>query len=878
MNLLGRKHAVFNDRDIALLINKNTQTREEFEIALFGLKSHPDLICLGAGNDGRNCYTTRANYHCEAAMAKQANVLNARQNHPVSANLVQQASHDFSLNEEQSEALLYIANSGDISALVGRAGTGKSYVMRAARQMWEASGYRIYGMAFSGIASKNLEVDSSISSSTICSLKMQLALGKLEISSNDILVMDEAGMTDLHDLAKIVEVAQTSGAKLVLMGDTSQLQPIGPGAPFRAITEQIGFAELTQIQRQDSQGDCIASRFLSHGHVDKAIDHYALQQQVHLIEEEEGEGGDAGGQAVQLRLVADWSQGLTAKNIESRLILAHRNVDVEKLNQIARRRMQAQGLLGIDSCTLETIKGSIILTAGDRILFLRNDKQIGISNGEFATVVGLNGDKISVRLGKQQTREMTFSIKEYPDFTYGYAATVHKSQGSTYDHVFVYISGHYWDRFLAYVAMTRHRKTLNVYADKSQFNNLDALKKVLSRAVLKDSFLDWPLSFAIRRGFDPDQLVGWFIEKILGVRQVIHDAWLFVANYAAFQSKKHYQNLLQSKIKRRELAKKVALFVDLRNGLGKQVREMRDLTNSKKLYDHPGYAAWYEQALLRNQLAFEIKQDYGLFEQALTLNQIGNQALERLAKRHECAMRVKNYLIQCHVVSSIVRRELAEKINTDLKNYFSAIRYHSEKEGSSTKELLERIKADIKPIDRTYDLNDEWERLGTVKSAVIERVIIAKSRLDKAKKPQSIAIQTRGFENAVKTLCRQEKLFSELKVRVPELAKTFEKINNPVKEVTIDWKSDELDAVFDKIKASSDSKLQYLSKLHSLLKNIKNEGQEKILIRRLESMSIDIVKSKVQLENIKRLVPTFSSKLEAFVKFKVKAREMGRDF
>jgi len=218
-------------------------------------------------------------------------------------------------------------------------------------------------------------------------------------------------------------------------------------------------------------------------------------------------------------------------------------------------------------------------------------------------------------------------------------ATVHKSQGSTYDQVFVYVAGRSWDRFLSYVAMTRHRKILNIYADRSQFKNFTELKEVLSRSTLRDSVLDWPLSFAIRRGFDPEKLMGWFIDKVLGVKQTIQDAWLFVANYAVFKIRKEHRQSVQDKIKQRALAKKIALLVDLRNQLGAQARQMRrDLKAHEKFYDHPGYRDWHEQTLIRNQWAYEVKQDYELFKDALNLNHVRDKALEKMAAQHERAM------------------------------------------------------------------------------------------------------------------------------------------------------------------------------------------------------------------------------------------------
>lgn len=754
LNILGTQYAVFSERDIFRLIHKNTDSSEQFEAALFGLKSHPNLILLGPGDDGRDRFTTRTNYQREVELAEHADLLNSRKQHPVNNDSLKRVSLDFGLNAEQSDALNYIVNGGDICAVVGRAGTGKSYMMRAAKHCWEASGYRILGMAVSGIAAKGLKSSSGISSSTLYSIKMQLAFGKLEIKPDDILVMDEAGMTDLHDFALIVDTVRNAGAKLVVIGDPAQLQPIGIGAPFRAITERVGFTELNQIQRQNSPGDCVASQLLAHGAIKQALDYYNAQQRIHLIdsneEDDEGEGGE-GGLATQLRLVADWSQGLTSENIQERLILGHRNNDVKELNQTARQKMQEFGLLGKSFQQVTTTNhGMIDLSSGDRILFLRNDRQLGISNGEFATVSKIKGDRITVQLRNPRTPKITFSTNDYQDFNYGYAATVHKSQGSTFDQVFVYIGSPTWDRFLSYVAMTRHRKTLNVYADQSKFKNLTELKASLSRSTLRDSALDWPLSFALRRGFDPEKLLGWFIDKVLGVKQIIHDSWLFVANYASFKVRKKYHESVQARIKQRILAKKVALLVDLRNKLRvKAYRMHRELKPHEKFYDHPNYKAWYEETLIRNQWAYEIKQDYEYFKDALKLNRMNKKELDKLAHKHE---------------------------------------------------------------------------------------------------------------------------------RVFEKVKTTSGLAKPTKEIKIDWISDKFNDEFDALSKSKDLEHQYLVKFRDKLKDISNESYEKILIKQLDSLAMNIGKLKSKREELKKLAPNLFLRLQAFVKFKSRQKEIGRDF
>ncbi|MGO6986996.1 AAA family ATPase, partial [Rhizobium leguminosarum] len=69
----------------------------------------------------------------------------------------------------------------------------------------------------------------------------------------DVVVVDEAGMVSSQQMARVLKLVEQAGAKVVLVGDAMQLQPIQAGAAFRAITERIGFAELAGVRRQRQQ-------------------------------------------------------------------------------------------------------------------------------------------------------------------------------------------------------------------------------------------------------------------------------------------------------------------------------------------------------------------------------------------------------------------------------------------------------------------------------------------------------------------------------------------------------------------------------------------------------------------------------------------------
>jgi len=237
---------------------------------------------------------------------------------------------------------------------------------------------------------------------------------------------------------------------------------------------------------------------------------------------------------------------------------------------------------------------------------------------------------------------------------------------------------------------------------------------------------------------------------------------------------------------------------------------------------------------------------------------------------------IKDYLTQSKEKASAARSEVAKKINTDLNEYFSSIKYFAEKQDLSAQVVIDRTKEDAK-LDHAHKVGNEWELLKTIDSHAVERILIAKARLDRALDPLNKEIQTRGFENAVKALCRQKNIFEKVKAIAPELSKTFEKINEPPKEVAVNWTSEEFNDEFDALRKSKDSNHQYLVKFRDKLRNDSYKQYEKILTDQLDSLAMNIGRFKSRQESLKKLAPNLSTELEAFVKFKTRQKEIGRD-
>ncbi len=189
------------------------------------------------------------------------------------------------------------------------------------------------------------------------------------------------------------------------------------------------------------------------------------------------------------------------------IVLAHRRADVRELNEAIREARQERGELarGADAGEVSflTNDGERKFAEGDRIIFLENNRDLGVKNGMLGVVAGVSEERLTARLdsarGPGQGREISVSMADYAAVDHGYATTIHKSQGATVDRAYV-LASETMDRHLAYVAMTRHREGTTLYAGRDEFKDLRDLSARLSRSRAKETTLDYPRDYAERRG------------------------------------------------------------------------------------------------------------------------------------------------------------------------------------------------------------------------------------------------------------------------------------------------------------------------------------------------------------------------------------------
>jgi len=235
------------------------------------------------------------------------------------------------LSHEQRQAIAHITGPERIAAVVGFAGAGKSTMLAAAREAWEAEGYQVHGAALSGKAAEGLEESSGIQSRTLASWSYSWDHGRDPIGRRDVFVIDEAGMVGSRQLARFIGEAEERGAKIVLVGDHEQLQAIGAGAPFRAIAEQIGHVELSDIRRQRHDWQREASvAFATHKTAD-GLAAYREHGDIHFAESRD---------KAMAQIVRDYVADSTEHPDGTRVAMAHRRADVRALNVAIRAELQ----------------------------------------------------------------------------------------------------------------------------------------------------------------------------------------------------------------------------------------------------------------------------------------------------------------------------------------------------------------------------------------------------------------------------------------------------------------------------------------------------------------------------------------------------------
>lgn len=465
---LTEQRAIFTARNLRQALTKSGLEGAEREALEMAITGHSDVMALADKGGDEIGWTTRQVRDEETTIIGAAERIGASSG-PELRRAGRAQLDGVALIPEQRDAALRVTDGRQLSLIIGRAGTGKSFTLSATRHAFEAEGYRVIGLAPTNAVVADLRKDGFGHAATLHRELGQVERGKTRWDAKTVVMVDEAAMVDNAIMARLLKAAEQAGAKLILAGDDRQFASVSRGGMFSELVERHGAAELSIVHRQKQEYQARASENFARGDILSALKAYDDRGQIVWCDSLE----DARRQAVAAQASADGPSFLYAST----------NKEVEALNLAEQGRRRAQreaagetyGVDGINPAyAFETVRGDVSIAVGERVQFYETERKLGIATSEFGTVKAVTPDRLEI--AKDDGTTVSFDPKSYDKWGLGYSGTGYKGQGKTQPRTAaVYDNPYAWDSRAAYVIGTRHRDDYQLFVPKELAPDLRTL-------------------------------------------------------------------------------------------------------------------------------------------------------------------------------------------------------------------------------------------------------------------------------------------------------------------------------------------------------------------------------------------------------------------
>lgn len=368
--------------------------------------------------------------------------------------------------------------SKSIFLLCGGPGTGKTYTAgHLIKTFWasisaeEQSRCQIALAAPTGKAAANLQTSLAKATSHLSNfpqIQAKTLHALLEIRSGkplhreiplaaDFILVDECSMIDTQMMAALL-AAVKPGARLILLGDRFQLPPVGAGTPFSSLVSSLSTVELKSCMRSELK---------------PIVDFAAAIQR--------GDGDAA------LAILSKNCEGIKHVSIQAQVqqtLIDHalsyfKSLDFDALNRFCILSPVREGPLGVETLNALIAKKMMHAMRHQKqfiapIVIMKNDYRLNLSNGEIGLLVQTTDTFGRIHkedyalfpdreAGGSAVRKLSALL--LPKFEYAYCLSIHKSQGSEFDHVLVLMPKgmEIFGREILYTAVTRARKNLEIW-------------------------------------------------------------------------------------------------------------------------------------------------------------------------------------------------------------------------------------------------------------------------------------------------------------------------------------------------------------------------------------------------------------------------------
>ena len=389
-------------------------------------------------------------------------------------------------NADQEKAIIS-ALSNNVTIISGGPGTGKTTIINAITKLYIEDKKlgpadileNIALLAPTGRASKKMASSTNLPAYTIHRyLKWykdsnDFFYNEFNKTNHRLIIVDEVSMIDI-ELFNALLNGISPGVKLILVGDTFQLPSVGPGLVLDDLigSDYFNFVPLNQIYRQSDNSYIpylakeIKNNDLSEEFLTKKDDYSFFQTKSSQIK-------DAIEQIIKISL----GKKIDEKSMQILAPMYKGENGIDNLNNILQKIYNPAS-----SGKNEITYLDVIYREGDKVLQLVNDLDNNVFNGDIGYIESISGNKIEIDF---EGNIVEYEKKNLKQIKHAYAITIHKSQGSEFEHVIMPISNSYYKMLynkLIYTGVSRAKKTLTIVGDPHSFakavaNNYSANRK-----------------------------------------------------------------------------------------------------------------------------------------------------------------------------------------------------------------------------------------------------------------------------------------------------------------------------------------------------------------------------------------------------------------